>query len=174
MANDVYLWRSANYLYGHPTPCETGSGNVDIGRTPIFPFLYFLGLFSSQYEVSLRLLQFKNSLSLNFILFISLCVLSGLSLQEEVLVRLWRFIYSLGPGAGLKCLLNFINGNTQQLPPPLASLLTLFCECTCQLIPYVVLCFSTLFEANSKQTNLVHQQMHRNEFHSFWWLFCQT
>jgi len=42
----------------------------------------------------------------------SLQYLLGLSLQEEILVRLWRFIYSLGPGAGIKSLLNYINGNT--------------------------------------------------------------
>eukprot|EP00111_Clytia_hemisphaerica_P010613 TCONS_00031020-protein len=62
-------------------------------------------------------------------------IVAGLSLQEEVLVRLWRFIYSLGPGAGMKSILNYINGNTLELPTPLASLLKLFCECTCQLIP---------------------------------------
>lgn len=62
-------------------------------------------------------------------------IVASLSLQEEVLVRLWRFIYSIGPGAGMKSILNFVNGNSQTLPKPLSSLLTLFCECSAQLIP---------------------------------------
>lgn len=66
---------------------------------------------------------------------VKLEIVADISLQEEILVRLWRFIYSLGPGAGIKSILNYVNGNTTALPTPLKSLLVLFFECSSQLVP---------------------------------------
>ncbi|XP_047141200.1 ubiquitin-protein ligase E3B isoform X1 [Hydra vulgaris] len=71
-------------------------------------------------------------------------IVAALSLQEEVLVRLWKFVYSLGPGAGLKSILNYIMGNSVTLPAPLSSLLVLFFECSLQLLP--ILDDSELYE----------------------------
>ena len=62
-------------------------------------------------------------------------IVAGLSLQEEVLVQLWRFIYSLGIPSVVKHILNYLIGENQALGRPISSLLILFCECSSQLIP---------------------------------------
>lgn len=62
-------------------------------------------------------------------------IVAGLSLQEEILVQLWRFLYSLNIPSVIKQILAFFLGESQALGRPISSLLILFCECTSQLIP---------------------------------------
>ena len=61
----------------------------------------------------------------------------ALSLSEQIMVRLWKFLYSLGPDGGLKAILSYVTGGSDSLPDSLDALLTLFCDCCSQLLPIV-------------------------------------
>eukprot|EP00794_Sanderia_malayensis_P014057 gene14057-15521_t len=64
-------------------------------------------------------------------------IFATLSLNEKIIIRLWRFLYCLGPDGGLKFILNYITGQSDSLPDPLNALLTLFCDCCSQLLPII-------------------------------------
>eukprot|EP00795_Rhopilema_esculentum_P015545 gene15545-6809_t len=64
-------------------------------------------------------------------------IFSALSLSEQIMVRLWKFLYSLGPDGGLKAILSYVTGGSDSLPDSLDALLTLFCDCCSQLLPIV-------------------------------------
>ena len=61
----------------------------------------------------------------------------ALSLNEKMIMRLWRFLYTLGPDGGLKAILSYITGSSDALPDSLHALLTLFCDCCSQLLPVI-------------------------------------
>lgn len=63
--------------------------------------------------------------------------LLALSLNERIIVRLWKFLYSLGPDGGLKAILSYLTGGSDSLPESLNALLTLFCDCCSQLLPII-------------------------------------
>ena len=50
-------------------------------------------------------------------------------------MRLWKFLYTLGPDGGLKAILSYVTGGSDTLPDALNALLTLFCDCCSQLLP---------------------------------------
>jgi len=62
-------------------------------------------------------------------------IFAALSLNEQIIVRLWKFLYTLGPDGGLKAILSYVTGGSDTLPDALNALLTLFCDCCSQLLP---------------------------------------
>ena len=63
--------------------------------------------------------------------------LAALSLNEKIIIRLWKFLYSLGPDGGLKAILSYVTGGSDSLPEALNALLTLFCDCCAHLLPII-------------------------------------
>ena len=60
---------------------------------------------------------------------------SGLSFNEEFLLRLLKFLQELGPDGGLNLILNCVSSEDSQMSTSVQSLLILFCECCSHLIP---------------------------------------
>ncbi|XP_032220444.2 ubiquitin-protein ligase E3B isoform X2 [Nematostella vectensis] len=68
---------------------------------------------------------------------IRLDVLTGLSYQEEFLVRLWRFFQLIGNDGGPKLVLSSITRGALNCSHSLQATLTLFCDCCSHLLPIV-------------------------------------
>ena len=72
-----------------------------------------------------------------FFAFANPIFLIALSLNEKIIVRLWKFLYSLGPDGGLKAILSYVTGGSDALPDALNALLMLFCDCCAHLLPII-------------------------------------
>lgn len=65
------------------------------------------------------------------------CYTSGLSFNEEFLLRLLKFLQELGPDGGLNLILNFVSSEHGKISTSIQSLLILFCDCCSHLLPWV-------------------------------------
>jgi hypothetical protein len=62
-------------------------------------------------------------------------LLSGLSYQEEFLVRLWRFFELIGNNGGPELVLNSVTRSSVNCSHALQATLTLFFDCCGHLLP---------------------------------------
>ena len=103
------------------------------------------GRFTSRQEANLsspEVVQIRNTcvlfeLVLNSLTQLKMDVLTGLSFNEEFLLRLLKFLQQLGPDGGLSLILSFVSSESSQMSTSIQSLLILFCDCCSHLVPIV-------------------------------------
>ncbi|CAB3994760.1 Ubiquitin- ligase E3B [Paramuricea clavata] len=103
------------------------------------------GRFTSRQETNLsspEVVQIRNTcvmfeLVLNSLSQLKMDVLTGLSFNEEFLLRLLKFLQELGPDGGLSLILSYVSSESSQMSTSIQSLLILFCDCCSHLIPIV-------------------------------------